>query len=74
MKPQNNQDNLLKCVCPACPLFTECNKGKSEKLFCATTISACQMDARKFCHCGACPVYSENDLGGGYFCLNELKK
>lgn len=30
------------------------------------------MDSNKMCICGGCPVYRENDLAGGYFCINEL--
>jgi len=73
MKPENTKDNLMKCTCGSCPLYSECNKSKMEGLFCARTISTCDMDNTKMCICGNCPIYSENDLSGGYFCINEIK-
>lgn len=73
MKPANTEDNLEKCICGNCPLYHACNKENNEKLFCAQKKSACEMDAKKMCICGGCPVYNENDLSGGYFCINEIK-
>lgn len=72
MKPLNTQENSIKCICGRCPLFTDCNKGKTEILFCARRKSECPMDNKKMCICGACPVYEENNLIGGYFCINEI--
>ena len=72
MKPQDSQENLEKCICERCALFSDCNRGQSEKLFCARKKSTCPMDNTKMCICGGCPVYGENDLKGGYFCINEI--
>lgn len=74
MKPENNQENLIKCICKRCPLYSECNKGKNEILFCARQKSECSMDNTKMCICGACPVFSKNKLSGGYFCINEISE
>lgn len=74
MKPVDNQENMMKCVCGKCPLYTECNKGKMEGLFCARKKSDCPMDSNKMCICGSCPVFSENNLAGGYFCINEISE
>lgn len=73
MKPQDNPENFSKCICENCALFTECNKEGKEKLFCARKKSDCAMDASKMCICGVCPVYNDNNLSGGYFCINEIK-
>ena len=73
MKPADSQENFAKCVCGRCPLYTDCNKGKEEKLFCGRKKSDCPMDSSKMCICGTCPVFSENKLSGGYFCIHELK-
>lgn len=72
-KPSDNQENFSKCVCESCTLFYQCNIDKKEKLFCARKKSGCDMDAKKMCICGTCPVYNENDLSGAYFCINEIK-
>jgi hypothetical protein len=73
MKPDNNQENFDKCVCINCTLFTDCNRDKMERLFCARQRSKCSMDSSKLCICGSCPVFKENKLIGGYFCLIEIK-
>jgi hypothetical protein len=74
MKPKNSAENFGKCICVNCPLFTDCNRNKGERLFCARTKSECAMDNKKSCLCPAgCPVYSENDLVGAYYCIVELK-
>ena len=72
MKPQNTEENKSRCLCEGCPLFGACNQNKKEKFFCGTKKSECDMDSNKMCICGGCPVYRENDLAGGYFCINEL--
>jgi hypothetical protein len=72
MKPINNSENYGKCVCVNCPLYGDCNKEKAEKLFCARHKSGCSMDNTKMCICGTCPVFAENKLTGGYFCINEI--
>jgi len=73
MKPEDSKENFSICICSGCPLYTGCNNGKKEKLFCGRTKSACEMDAGKMCICGGCPVYAKNDLDGGYYCIKELK-
>lgn len=74
MKPKNNPENFGKCFCPDCPLFTDCNRNKAERLFCARTTSTCPMDTNKSCSCPAdCPVYEENKLTGAYFCRQEIE-
>lgn len=72
-KPQDSQENFLLCICPQCSLFTDCNKEKAEKLFCARKKSGCEMDVKKMCICGMCRVYDQSKLAGGYFCVNEIK-
>lgn len=69
MKPADTKENFQKCVCPNCTLFTDCNKGKNERLFCARQKSECPMDNTKICICGTCAVFRENNLVGGYFCI-----
>ena len=71
MKPENNKENFSKCICVGCSLYVDCNRDKKEKLFCGKTKSECSMDANKMCICGSCPVYSKNNLSGGYFCIKE---
>jgi hypothetical protein len=72
-KPQDNQENFSLCVCDKCSLFTDCNKEKEEKLFCAREKSDCIMDSSKMCICGRCKVFEQNKLTSGYFCINEIK-
>lgn len=74
MKPADTHENFAKCVCPMCTLFTDCNKEKDERLFCARRKSVCPMDNTKICICGTCAVFRENGLVGGYFCINEIRE
>ncbi|MFC1637802.1 DUF2769 domain-containing protein [Patescibacteria group bacterium] len=39
-----------------------------EGFFCSGGVSSCEMDEVKGYICGNCPVFSENALGGGFFC------
>ena len=74
MKLADNEENLAKCICRSCTLYTDCNKGKGERIFCPRRKSECLMDNAKMCICRTCAVFSENNLTGGYFCINEIKE
>ena len=71
-KPSDSLENLSQCICANCSLYSDCNKNKNETLFCARKKATCPMDSKKFCICGMCPVYENNNLKGGYFCINEI--
>jgi hypothetical protein len=73
-KPEDNIENIGKCICGQCPLYTECTREKLEGLYCARTKSECELDNKKMCICGGCKVFQENNLFGGYFCINEIKE
>lgn len=72
MKPIDDQENSEKCICRSCPVHEECN-GKKESLFCSCGRSQCGMNRDRICSCKSCLVYKENDLEGGYFCINEFE-
>lgn len=67
--------NIKKCICPNCPSYNECAKGKKELLYCAQEIgkSACEYKMNG-CICGACPVHTENDLHAGYYCVHGINE
>jgi len=67
MKVIDNQDNVAKCVCGNCPSYNDCMKEKGETLFCARGRAVCEFD-KNGCICMQCPVSSENELVGGYYC------
>lgn len=71
-KPENNEKNDNRCICPNCPLFNDCAEDKKERAFCSKTISSCIKENTGPCICGGCPLYLENNLAGGYFCLKEI--
>ncbi|MFA5013474.1 MAG: DUF2769 domain-containing protein [Candidatus Paceibacterota bacterium] len=72
MKPTDSPENHIKCNCPKCSLFTDCNAAREENLFCGMGKSTCPMDSSKICICGQCPIHKENGLEGGYFCISGL--
>lgn len=71
MKVPKTPDNAKKCLCPTCPTYLseDCPKNGDENLFCAAGKSKCDLP-EKGCFCGACPIWTEYGLSGGYFCLN----
>jgi len=71
-KVPNTQENEVKCVCLKCPtwLSNGCPKEKNELLYCAKGETVCEL-TEYGCLCGACPVYEEYNLDGGYFCLRS---
>lgn len=71
MKPADNSENELKCICGKCPVYDKCAEEKKEALYCARGKSNCKLDGGRMCICGECPVYIENELSGGYFCIND---
>jgi len=70
MRPENNEINYNNCICKACPSYNECTQRTDEKGFCMDKRSSCKID-KNSCICGSCPVYNENNLSGGYFCIDE---
>jgi len=65
----DNEKNANKCICPTCPSYDDCMRGKSETLYCGRTKSGCEV-TKKGCVCGSCPVHMENSLTSGYYCLS----
>jgi len=64
----NTEENKMKCICPGCPSYPYLCEG--ELLFCATGKSGCAIDING-CICYSCPIYSDNNLIGLYFCDKE---
>jgi len=71
MKPENNGQNETRCICPSCRVKTTCHADQKEVLFCARAKSDGAMNTSQTCICAMCPVYNDNDLNGGYFCVKE---
>jgi methylamine---glutamate N-methyltransferase subunit C len=68
-KVEKSEANLKKCICPRCPTHDGCAKAGGEVLYCGQGKSKCELVERG-CICGTCPVWEENSLSKGYFCLN----
>jgi aldose sugar dehydrogenase len=73
MKPDDNDQNASRCVCPGCPTFNDCMGGKHERLFCSRGKTDCG-PAANGCLCGECPVWSANSLGDYYYCKEGAAK
>ncbi len=67
MKVQDNKENFANCICVNCPTHNDCMKEGEQRLFCSRGKSSCELE-RAGCLCGECPVASENDLEGLYYC------
>jgi aldose sugar dehydrogenase len=68
MKVPDTQENASRCMCPGCPTYDDCMRGKQQRLFCSRDKTDCGPKARS-CICGECPVWNDYDLGEYYFCL-----
>lgn len=70
---KKTKENEMKCICPSCPSYNDCMKHTNERLFCANGKSKCKFE-KKGCICMGCPITSENNLKGGYWCLTGSAK
>jgi len=70
-KVTNNQTNSGQCACPTCPSYNVCSKEKHVGLFCAIPLEqrVCTYNENG-CVCGDCPIYKNNKLETGYYCIN----
>ena len=69
MKVDDTANNAARCLCPGCPTYDECMKGKDVKMFCSRGATDCDPKP-KGCICGECPVWADYDLGSYYFCTS----
>jgi aldose sugar dehydrogenase len=72
---EKNKENLRKCLCPSCPIYTKCASVLHEKLYCSIAVgkSDCFIDTDG-CICGNCPVQKEHELTGNHYCLGGSAK
>ncbi len=65
---ENNDQNVQACACPKCPSYNDCAKKTKEVLFCSVGKGKCQYHMNG-CICMGCPVYKQNKLKTGYYCI-----
>jgi hypothetical protein len=65
-----------QCICPACPLFSDCSREKQETLFCVIGSGKdCSYDASlEGCLCPQCPLTEDFDLTKTYYCALGSEK
>ena len=51
------------CVCPTCPTYNDCAKGKKENVFCITGKSGDCITIELGCLCPTCPLAQNYDIG-----------
>ncbi|MCL5010879.1 MAG: DUF2769 domain-containing protein [Patescibacteria group bacterium] len=66
--PGDINKDTVRCHCPSCPSYGDCMRQFSEALYCLTQKSACSVKSSG-CICGGCPIYKENNLKSGYYCI-----
>lgn len=54
------------CVCPTCPSYNECAKGKQENIFCVTGKSDGCITMELGCLCPTCPLAQKYGIGVMY--------
>lgn len=61
--------NMLRCVCNACPSYTDCMQGGVMGVFCSTgSAGDCAMMNIEDCICSDCRVKKEFSLDGKMYC------
>jgi hypothetical protein len=68
MRPQDNEANADRCLCPGCPTYSDCTRDAGERLFCSRGQTKCRL-AENGCLCGDCPVWAEHELSQFYYCI-----
>ncbi len=68
MTVEDNEANASRCLCPGCPTYDECMRGKDQHLYCSRGQTDCAPKAHG-CICGECPVWDQYRLASYYFCL-----
>jgi len=67
MNVPDTAENAALCLCPNCPTRNECMTRKGEQMFCVRGNTKCDL-VHKGCFCGGCPLESEYQFAGLYFC------
>ena len=65
---EDTERNSSRCRCPGCPTHEGCMSRNDERLYCSRDRTDCDVTAHG-CLCNECPVWSDNRLGGRYFCI-----
>ena len=65
---EDSERNSSRCRCPGCPTHDGCMSENDERLHCSRDRTECDVTAHG-CLCDGCLVWSENRLGGRYFCM-----
>lgn len=67
----DTEENAGRCLCPGCPTYNECMKGKNERLYCSRGNTECEFEEID-CLCGQCPVWKEYAIKSFYYCSSSL--
>ena len=76
---EDNEENMKTCkrFCGPCPSFkpNELQTVKPHALFCARGASEKPIGEieDKGCSCFGCPVFTEHQLAGGWFCMHGIE-
>ncbi|MFA6228467.1 MAG: DUF2769 domain-containing protein [Patescibacteria group bacterium] len=71
MTIQKTEANSGRCVCGQCPSYSDCLRDRAEGLFCASGKATCEIK-KSGCLCGGCPIATEYNLNGGYWCIEGV--
>ncbi|MBD3190392.1 MAG: DUF2769 domain-containing protein [Candidatus Heimdallarchaeota archaeon] len=75
-KVDDNKENkeICKTICGMCPTYTNNQLHGEEEpqlLFCARGASNKKEIIDEGCICFSCPIFKEQGLEGGYFCMGK---
>lgn len=67
-RPNDEEQNTSRCLCPGCPTYNDCMRSNAERLYCGRGQTSCEPSSNG-CICPECPVWSDYDLSDTYYCM-----
>ncbi len=68
-----DEENRKRCICPGCPTYNDCMRGKNERMFCVAGKSSCEV-TQQGCICPTCPVTAILGLTHTFCCTDGSEK
>lgn len=64
-----DEENRQRYMCPGCPTYNDCMRGKDERMFCVAGRSICDI-VQQGCICPTCPVTKILGLTHMFYCTD----
>lgn len=68
VKVPKTEETMIKCICNACPSYTECMKTGKMGVFCSIGDEITCFENEQGCRCQECSVSSDYTFSSSYHC------